>query len=79
MDLLTRSSNTDFNDILSGCTIYCDIMMEKYDRSFAVKIMLQTMGATISNELNDTVTHVIFRNGSKKTLDLAKKLHVSWN
>jgi len=62
---------------LSGVVAYVDVRTECDNRSRAVESVLRQLGATVSVKLSKDVTHVIFKDGKKRTRDVAlrRRLH----
>ncbi|GAB6033458.1 BRCA1 associated RING domain 1 [Chamberlinius hualienensis] len=70
---IQQPQQIDVKNILKGLIAYVDIRSGEENRTETFKYLLRTMGATVTPGLNKTVTHVIFRDGPKKTYEKAKK------
>jgi microcephalin len=55
---------------------FVDVRTESDNRSRAVEGVLRQLGATIASKLTREVTHCVFKDGKKQTLDLALKYGV---
>ncbi|XP_076441070.1 microcephalin-like [Babylonia areolata] len=78
---LPSSSDQGFDspapsEILKGVVAYVEVRTANDNRSAAVKWVLERMGAKVEEKFSDDVTHVIFKEGKKRTLDKAQKLGV---
>ena len=64
--------------IFSGVIAFVDVRTESDNRSRAIGHELQQLGAVVVDRLTDDVTHVIYKDGRKRTLDAAlkRKLHL---
>jgi len=64
--------------ILTGIVIFVDFRSENENRGNVLKKAASDLGATIADKLVSTVTHVIFKDGSRITYQKAKKagLHI---
>ena len=62
---------------ISGVVAYVDVWTECDNRSRSVESVLRQLGAEVSSKLSKDVTHVIFKDGRKRTRDVAlrRKLH----
>jgi len=60
-----------------GVVAYVDVRTECDNRSRAVECVLRQLGAEVSSKLSKDVTHVIFKDGKKRTRDVAlrRRLH----
>ncbi|KAL8590491.1 hypothetical protein ACOMHN_011704 [Nucella lapillus] len=64
------------SEILKGVVAYVEVRTASDNRSAAVKWVLERMGARVAEKFSDDVTHVIFKEGKKRTRDKAQKLGV---
>ncbi|KAK7491990.1 hypothetical protein BaRGS_00016836, partial [Batillaria attramentaria] len=69
---LSVSSPTP-SDILKDVVAYVEVRTANDNRSAAVKRVLERMGAKVEEKFTDEVTHVIFKEGKKRTHDRAVK------
>lgn len=49
----------------TGVVAYVEVRMEGDNRSGVIKDQLRALGASVQDRLNQSVTHVIFRDGTK--------------
>ena len=61
---------------VSDVVAYVEVRTANDNRSAAVKRVLERMGARVQEKFSDDVTHVIFKEGKKRTKDKAQKLRV---
>ncbi|XP_055956644.1 microcephalin [Patella vulgata] len=83
IDVLDSGENSDKNEqsdsstsnvhVLEGVRAYVEVRTNNDNRSEAVCCMLRNLGAEIEKTFTSTVTHVIFKDGTKRTIDKAKK------
>ncbi|KAK6180018.1 hypothetical protein SNE40_012241 [Patella caerulea] len=83
IDVLDSGENSDKNDqsesstskvhVLEDVRAYVEVRTNNDNRSEAVCCMLRNLGAEIEKTFTNTVTHVIFKDGNKRTIDKAKK------
>ncbi|KAL4236314.1 BRCA1 associated RING domain 1 [Mactra antiquata] len=59
--------------VLKGVTAYVEVRSANDNRSEAVKQVLKQLGATVEDKFTNDVTHVIFKEGSTRTKNKAKK------
>ncbi|XP_014782751.1 microcephalin [Octopus bimaculoides] len=64
------------HEVLEEVVAYVEVRSKSENRSKEVAIELEKLGARISPKLNNEVTHVIFKDGTKRTWDRAKKLGI---
>jgi len=62
----------------SGVVAYVDVRSESDNRSRAVGYELQQLGATVVDKFSESVTHLVYKDGKKRTLDMAlrRKIHL---
>nr|XP_045598329.1 microcephalin-like [Procambarus clarkii] len=63
----------ELKSILSGVVAYVEVRMECDNRSAVIKEHVRALGAEVQERLNASVTHVIFRDGSKTVFNRAMK------
>ncbi|XP_064606800.1 microcephalin-like [Liolophura sinensis] len=64
------------SQILKDVTAYVDVFSSKDSRSKSVTQVLEQLGATVRKKFTDNVTHVIYKEGTQKTLNKARKTGV---
>lgn len=74
MTVVWSVQRTRFN--LSDVVAYVEVRTANDNRSAAVKRVLERMGARVQEKFSDDVTHVVFKEGKKRTKDKAQKLGV---
>ena len=69
--------DSDLSAVLKGVVAYVDVRTECDNRSSAVESVLRQLGAEVSTKLSKEVTHVIYKDGKKRTRDVAlrQQLH----
>ncbi|CAG9772193.1 unnamed protein product [Ceutorhynchus assimilis] len=73
----STSSATTLDKVLEGVKAYVEIKdRHNQDKSQGAKEILKSMGATVVDKLSSEVTHVVFKDGSYKTFQMAKLLKV---
>ncbi|CAG9765829.1 unnamed protein product [Ceutorhynchus assimilis] len=73
----STSSTTTLDKVLEGVKAYVEIKdRHNQDKSQGAKEILKSMGATVVDKLSSEVTHVVFKDGSYKTFQMAKLLKV---
>ena len=77
------ATQPSFNILLEGVVAYVEVRTANENRSACVKSRLESIGAKVSEALNLSCTHLVFKDGSLSTYNKAKKmgLHivsVSW-
>lgn len=55
---------------------YVEVRTGAENRSKAIISKLKQLGAEVVEKLNDTVTHVIWKDGKKSTVDRARKKNI---
>ncbi|KAJ7938866.1 hypothetical protein B0H13DRAFT_1560971, partial [Mycena leptocephala] len=62
--------------ILKGCVVYVDVISASGDASVKAFITekLQDMGARVLNCVGHTLTHIVYKNGLGRTLNLYRRL-----
>ena len=58
---------------LSDVVAFAEVRSGHDNRSESVRRELEQLGATVTRKFDNSVTHVIFKEGSKRTLTKAKK------
>lgn len=86
--LSTPSATSDFvqkprlasealaSSILQGVVAYVDVRTESDNRSRAVGLELEHLGATVVDRFTDDVTHFVYKDGKKRSLDMALRRKV---
>ena len=64
LDTAPSTPSEPANSVLKGLTVFVDFRDGADNRSGSVKSMATKLGAAVSERLNNTVTHVIFKDGS---------------
>ncbi|KAH3697810.1 hypothetical protein DPMN_085320 [Dreissena polymorpha] len=62
-----------FNNYFSDVVAYAEVRTGNDNRSESVRRELEQLGATVVRKFEDNVTHVVFKEGSKRTLNKATK------
>jgi len=62
---------------VAGVVAFVDVRTECDNRSRAIESVLRQLGAAVSFKLSKDVTHVVFKDGKKRTRDVAlrRRLH----
>ncbi|XP_055886393.1 microcephalin-like isoform X1 [Biomphalaria glabrata] len=66
----------DLNSILKGIVAYVEVRSNNDNRSAAVYKELEFLGSEIRTSFSDDVTHVVFKEGLKRTWNKARKRNV---
>ncbi|KAK4312922.1 hypothetical protein Pmani_015693 [Petrolisthes manimaculis] len=76
--LETSDTLPDPSTVLQGVVAYVEVRMEGDNRSGVIMDQLKALGASVQDRLNQTVTHVIFKDGTKSVFMRARKrgLHI---
>lgn len=63
---------------ITGVVAFVDVRTECDNRSRAVEAVLRQLGAEVSSKISKDVTHVVFKDGKKRTRDMAsrRQLHL---
>jgi len=63
--------------LIVGIVAFVDVRTECDNRSRAVESVLRQMGAEVASKISKDVTHVVFKDGKKRTRDMAlrRQLH----
>lgn len=56
---------TSATNATAGVVAYVEVRMEGDNRSGVIKDQLRALGASVQERLNQSVTHVIFKDGTK--------------
>ena len=69
--------HSDLSSVLKGVVAFVDVRTECDNRNCAVEAVLRRMGAEVSAKISKDVTHVVFKDGKKRTRDTAvrRRLH----
>ncbi|TGZ64674.1 hypothetical protein CRM22_006252 [Opisthorchis felineus] len=68
--------NGDHSNILNGVVAFVDVKSSLGNQALAISSRLKYLGAEVVHSLTNSITHVIFRNGSELTKQWARKRRV---
>ena len=58
---------------VTDVTAYVDVRSGSENRSLAIACELTRLGATVLDRFTEGVTHVVFKDGHKRTLNMARR------
>ncbi|XP_046544827.1 uncharacterized protein LOC124255034 isoform X2 [Haliotis rubra] len=70
------TSTAPATHVLNGVTAYVEVRTCNDNRSHAISAALRQLGAVVASKFTDDVTHVIFKEGLKRTRDKAVKKNI---
>lgn len=70
------STTKEISKVLQGVCAYVEVRSKCENRSKVIAEELRKLGADINEKLNVNVTHVVFKDGTNRTWERAKKLNI---